>query len=67
MMKEKNNLIGREARLVTPNRKWLFQKLPSLHEYIHAQKLRYQSTLSHNIDDQRILQYDMRRGTTGHT
>ena len=34
---------------------------------LHAQKVKYQLTLSRNIDDKRTLQSDWTRGTAGHT
>ena len=40
--------------------------LPSLDDYLQAKTLRYYFTLSRNIDDQWILQFDWTRGKTGH-
>ena len=66
MIKESSVLIGQEGQLTTPNQKWWSQMLPSL-KTNSMQKLRYQLILSKDIDDQKILQSDWTRGTTGHT
>lgn len=39
---------------------------PFPEEYLHAKKLRHQFVTSRDIVDQRILQSDWTRGTTGH-
>ena len=39
---------------------------PSFDDYHHTKKLWYQLTLSQDINDQRMLQFDWTRGTTGH-
>ena len=40
--------------------------LISFDDYLHAEKLRHKLTLSQDIDDQRILQSDWTRCTSGH-
>ena len=39
---------------------------PSLDNYLHVKNLRYQLIPFRHIVDQRILQYDWTRSTTGH-
>ena len=41
--------------------------LPSLDDYLYAKNIRNHSIPSRDIDDQRILQSDWPRDTTGHT
>ena len=41
--------------------------LPSLDHYLHVKNIRDRSIRSRNIDDQKILQSELKRGTTGHT
>ena len=36
-------------------------------DYLHVKNLRYQLIPSRDIDDQRIMQPDWIRGTTGHS
>ena len=50
-----------------PNQNWQSQMLPSLDDYIHAKKLRYQLIISRYTDDKRIMQTDWTRDTNGHT
>ena len=40
--------------------------LPLLDEFLHAKNLRDRWISSRDIDDQRILQFDWTRVTTGH-
>ena len=41
--------------------------LPFFHNYLHAKDLRYSLIPSRYIDDQRILQSDWAKSTTGQT
>ena len=66
----KNSAIWLDQRYTWPNQTKSGSGrhfLPLMtNDYLHA-KLRYHLALSPNIDDQRILQTDWTRGTTGHT
>ena len=58
MIKESCNLIGKEAKLATPNQNRKSQLLPFFDDYLHAKIIRSQLIPSRGIDDQRIMQFD---------
>lgn len=58
MIKESCNLIGKEAKLATPNQNRKSQVLPFFDDYLHAKIIRSQLIPSRGIDDQRIMEFD---------
>ena len=63
----KKSKMDHLAHLASPNQKLESHMLPSLHEYFHAENLRYKLITSKYIDDQRILQSDWTRTKPGQT
>ena len=74
-IRESCNLIEHEAHMVTLNQRYWYsdtqilksQILVSFDDHLHAKNIRYQMITSTDVDDQRILQSDLTRGTTGHS
>ena len=58
LIKESYNLIGQATHLTTSNQKGKPQKLSSLDDHLHAEKLRYHLIPSRDTDEQRIMQSD---------
>ena len=71
MIKESWDLTEWEAHLATTNQSWQTLVLPSLQGYQiyskSAANLRYWLLPCRVIGDQKIMQSNWRRGTTGHT